>query len=126
MISARRDSDERRHPGKASAAAATASSTSSTLANPTSACTTPVAGSYTGPDRPDRAGTRLPPIQWSMRALSFGHRLPSTVLGRGRGEDLDRRGDLLVGDAHRRREPQDVAVEAAFADEQAALRVSLP
>ena len=86
QISARRDNDDRRHTRKASAAAATASSTSSMLASPTSACTTPVAGSNTGPGTSGSRRTRFPPIQWSMRRSSLRSRSLDAQIGCGRGE----------------------------------------
>ena len=49
---------------KASLAAATAASTSSTEANATLVVTAPVAGSVTGPYVPDAPSTVFPPIQW--------------------------------------------------------------
>ena len=62
-ISARRDRLVARQFGKAALAAATAASTSATLAKSTVAACSPVAGLYTVPDRPDVPGTTLPSIQ---------------------------------------------------------------
>ena len=63
-ISVRCESDVARQAGKAALAAATAASTSSTEAKSTSRATRPVAGSKTGPRRPDVPATGVPPIQW--------------------------------------------------------------
>src|SRR3990172_3305075 len=63
-MSVRFDSDVARQAGKAAFAAAIAASTSSTEAKSTSRASTPVAGSKTGPRRPDVPATRWPPIQW--------------------------------------------------------------
>jgi len=57
-------SDEVPHVAYASLAAATAASTSSTVAKATFVVTAPVAGSVTGPYVPDAPSTALPPIQW--------------------------------------------------------------
>src|SRR6476661_3356357 len=67
MISVRFDSDIERHAGNAALAAATAAPTSSTEAKSTWRVNCPVAGSYTGPSRPDDPATRCPPIQWLTR-----------------------------------------------------------
>ena len=62
MISERLASDVARQAGNASAAAWTARSTSSVLARSTSCVWTPVAGSNTGPVRPDSPRTTFPPM----------------------------------------------------------------
>ena len=62
MISARLDSDVARQAGSASLAASTAWFSSATSAKSTSCVCSPVAGSYTGPRRPDSPGTCLPPM----------------------------------------------------------------
>src|SRR6478736_6843145 len=67
MISVRFDSDIERHAGNAALAAATAAPTSSTEAKSTWRVSCPVAGSYTGPSRPDVPATNRPPIQWLTR-----------------------------------------------------------
>src|SRR5207247_7503991 len=69
-ISARLESDVARQTGNASSAASTAADTSSADARSTSCVCSPVAGSKTGPLRPDVPGTSLPPIQWLMRSTS--------------------------------------------------------
>ena len=61
-MSDRLDSDVARHAGNASRAASTAASTSSTEAKSTSCVCCPLAGSYTGPVRPDSPGTAFPPM----------------------------------------------------------------
>jgi len=66
-ISVRRDSEVARQAGKAAFAAATAAATSSADAKSTSLAVRPVAGSNTGPVRPEVPGTRAPPIQWLTR-----------------------------------------------------------
>jgi len=63
MTSARRDRGVDRHSKKAALAAATARSTSSAEANPTSAIISPVAGLVRAPVRPEVAATGLPLIQ---------------------------------------------------------------
>ena len=65
-ISVRFESDVARQAGNAAFAAATAASTSSTDAKSTHFAWAPVAGSNTGPRRPDRPSTGCPPIQWPM------------------------------------------------------------
>ena len=82
-MSARLDSDTRRHDANASFAVATAAATSSVLPKSTSCVCSPVAGLNTGPDRPDSPATGLPPTQWLMRSTitnsstSRRHRLAS-------------------------------------------------
>ncbi len=71
MISERRDRESARHCGKASDAASTARSTSPGEARSTSACCRPLAGSKTGPLRPESPGTMRPPIQWLMRRIAL-------------------------------------------------------
>ena len=66
-ISDRRASDVARQAGNAASAAATAASTSATFAKSTAWLWTPVAGSYTGPSRPDVPATTRPSIQWLIR-----------------------------------------------------------
>ena len=68
MISVRRESDVARQAGNASRAARTAASTSSTDAKSTVRAWRPVAGSKTGPDRPEAPATSRPPIQWLTRS----------------------------------------------------------
>jgi len=63
MISVRFEIEVARQAGNAARAAATAASTSSTEAKSTSRASAPVAGSKTGPRRPDVPATRAPPIQ---------------------------------------------------------------
>ena len=77
IVSARFESDVARQAGKASAAAATASSTSVGLAKSTSWVCSPVAGLKTGPVLPDSPGTTFPPIQWLMRSIVSSSRPPA-------------------------------------------------
>src|ERR1017187_5205184 len=78
--SARRDRGVDRHSAAAAVAAATARSTSSTPAKPTSAMISPVAGLVTAPLRPEVAATGFPLIQceitvWgnvSVALITFG------------------------------------------------------
>ena len=62
MMSARFDSEVARHAGNASRAASTALPTSPASAKSTSWVCSPVAGSKTGPVRPDSPGMCLPPM----------------------------------------------------------------
>ncbi len=66
MIWARLVSEVSLQSANAFFAATTAVSTSSTLANATRALSLPVAGSNTGPVRPEQPSWRLPSIQWEM------------------------------------------------------------
>ena len=69
IASARFESDVARHAGNASAAAVTACPTSSAVAKSTSCVRSPVAGSKTGPVRPDSPEMTFPPIQWPIRSI---------------------------------------------------------
>ena len=66
MICVRCVSEVSRQPGKAPRAVATAASTSSALAKATRARSPPVAGSNTGPLRPDWPSRYFPSIQWDI------------------------------------------------------------
>jgi hypothetical protein len=66
MIAVRLAIDVAAQSSNASAAAPTARSTSSTLASPTNAVTSPVAGLWTGLTRPDVEVTSSPAITWLM------------------------------------------------------------
>ena len=69
ITSARRPRPVARQPGNAALAAATAASTSATLAKSTLAACSPVAGLNTVPDRPDVPSTTAPSIQCEMRFI---------------------------------------------------------
>jgi hypothetical protein len=68
-ISVRFASGVARQPGKAWHAADTAPSTSPAVPKPTSRVCSPVAGSNTGPHRPEELATGRPPIQWGIRSM---------------------------------------------------------
>ena len=79
ITSARRPSPVARHAGNAALAAATAASTSATLAKSTLAACSPVAGLNTVPERPDVPSTTAPSIQCEMRFIGSSLRSHPSV-----------------------------------------------
>jgi hypothetical protein len=58
-------------PGCAASAIAMACPTSEWLAKATLACTSPVLGLKTSPNRPDPPSTSLPPMKWPISRMNF-------------------------------------------------------
>src|SRR6202035_4916438 len=117
---ARRDSVDVRQECQAALAAATAVSTSAAEAKSTCPVTVPRAGSKTSPWRCAAPVHGLPPIQCVTCVAMSGTRL--RVHGRqGTDEQPEALACLRLGERERRCHAQGRAVEAALADEQAAL-----